>query len=247
VDNPNNISQEEFERIESYLLKSMGEEEKVVFEKELLENKELSDKFQIIESILGGIEEAVFKENLEVFHQELQENTKNNVKEVKIFPWKPLSIAASFLLLMGLFTWLFLFRPDANEQLFMAHYQPDPGLVTAMGNSMEYEFDRGMVDFKLGDYAAAIQRWEKLIQEKPGNDTLNYFLGAAHLGLRNTDSSEFYFEKVLSVGSSRFIEDAFWYLALTNVLKGDFEKALSNLDQSNHPEKEKLIQSLQKK
>lgn len=248
MNNPKNISQAEFERIESYLMQSMPNSEVGYFEKELVESQEFAQKVQEVKALVDGIEESALREIMDGFHQQLDDN------RVLFMPKRrsntllaPIFIAASILLLIGLFSWLVLFRPNAEEQLFMAYFQPDPGLVTAMGSSMEYEFDRGMVDYKMGEYAAAIQRWENLIREKPENDTLHYFLGAAHLGLKNADSAERYFEKAVSMGSRRFTEDAYWYLGLTRVLKGDFEKARSILEKSNHPEKDKLIENLQKK
>lgn len=247
MNNPNDISQEEFERIERYLLKSMAADEKINFEKELGEDQGFSDKLSKVKAMVEGIEEVVLRESMEGFHQQLNENRKIKPKGGLHLLWLPISIAASLVLLIGLFTWLFWIRPSAEEQLFLAHYQPDPGLVTAMGSSMEYEFDRGMVDYKMGDYAAAIQRWENLIQEKAGNDTLNYFLGAAHLGLKNTDSAKAYFQKVLDDETNRFTEDAYWYMGLTNVLSNEFEKAMSYLEKSNHPDKENLMKRLQKK
>lgn len=242
MNNQTNISQEEFERFESYFLNQLQAKDKFMFEMQLADDKEFSAKFQSVKAILEGIEETALRENLEGFHQELSE-----IKTIKSkrFPW--LGVAASFLLLLGLFTWVFLLSPSEEEQLFSTHYQPDPGLVTAMGSSWEYEFDRGMVDFKLGGYEAAIERWEKLSKEKPQNDTLNYFLGAAHLDLKNTDKAIFYFERTLETGSSRFTDDAKWYLGLTYLLKGDLEQARENLERSNHPDSKTLIKSLQQK
>jgi tetratricopeptide (TPR) repeat protein len=242
VNNQTNISQEEFERFESYLLNRLQAKDKFMFETQLADDKEFSAKFQSVKAILEGIEETALRENLECFHQEMIE--KETIKS-KRFPW--LGVAASFLLLLGLFTWVFFLSPTEEERLFAAHYQPDPGLVTAMGSSMEYEFDRGMVDYKLGDYEAAIARWENLREEKPENDTLNYFLGAAYLDLKNTDKAIFYFERTLETDADRFADDAYWYLGLAWVLRRDFEQARKSLKLSNHPDAETLIKSLQEK
>lgn len=140
-----------------------------------------------------------------------------------------------------------MIRPDANERLFASYYQADPGLVTAMGSSGEYAFDRGMVDYKIGEFAAAIQRWEALLPEKPGNDTLNYFLGTAHLGLKNTTPAKQYLDSVAKQESSPFREDAFWYLALVNILDKDYEAAMLNLHKSNHPKKADLMETIKEK
>lgn len=242
---PDSISQEEFEKIESYLLKSMSNSQQKIFEKELSENKALSAKFHTVKSMVNGIEEIAFRENLEGIHQEWEANASESQK--KSWIWIRYSIAASIILVIGFFSWLFWLRPDVSEQLFATYYQADPGLVTAMGGSMEYEFDRGMVDYKTGNYPAAIQRWEDLIQENPGNDTINYFLGAAHLELNNTTPAKHYLQKVLESDGSKFKEEAIWYLALVNVLERDYEKAIIHLNQSDHPDKDKLTKSIQER
>src|SRR5688572_14625076 len=117
----------------------MAAGEKIDFENELREDQGFSTKVSKVQAMVEGIEEVVLWENMKGFHQQLNENRKVKPKGGLHLLWLPISIAASLGLLIGLFTWLIWIRPSAEEQLFLAHYQPDPGLVTAMGSSMEYE------------------------------------------------------------------------------------------------------------
>ncbi|MEM9053012.1 MAG: hypothetical protein AAGC47_13240, partial [Bacteroidota bacterium] len=43
-----------------------------------------------------------------------------------------------------------------------------------------YDFYDAMVDYKTEDYQSAIDKWTVLLEEEPSNDTLNYYIGAAH-------------------------------------------------------------------
>ncbi|WP_373520816.1 tol-pal system YbgF family protein [Aquiflexum sp.] len=256
MENKNHISQEEFEKFERYILGHMDAQEKIAFENTIASNKILSQKMEDMKVILEGVEEAAFRNHLDQIHQELKMDSPepteitepaDREKNKKIFPWKPLSIAASLLLTIGFFTWLLLLRSDPNERLFMAYYQEDPGLVTAMSSETNYEFDRAMVDYKSANYQEAITRWEKLIQDRPENDTLQFFLGASHLALKNTDPAVFFFDSVVAKEESAFYEDARWYLALAYILAGKEGEAKEVLGQSQDPRAIELLNELTKK
>lgn len=256
MENNNHISQEEFEKFERYILGHMEAKERIAFENTIASDKVLSQKLDDMKVILEGVEEAAFRNNLDEIHQELEKETSEpkepkkpaeKVDNVKLFPWKSFSIAASLLLITGFFAWLLLFRSDPNERLFMAYYQADPGLVTAMSSESNYEFDRAMVDYKSGLYQEALRRWTPLLEEKPENDTLNYFVGSAHLALKDAKIAQSFLEKVTRLPEGRFLQDAYWYLALSYLSEGEIELAKKNLEKSDHPDKEDLMESLKSK
>jgi tetratricopeptide (TPR) repeat protein len=112
---------------------------------------------------------------------------------------------------------------------------------------MNYEFERGMVDFKLEHYQSAIDRWEPLLTENPANDTLNYFLGTAYLELKNTEPAIARLKKVTEKPQSKFINEAHWYLALAYILENRTEDAVKILENTNHPSKAELLNKLNRK
>ncbi|SHN33910.1 hypothetical protein SAMN04488057_12215 [Cyclobacterium lianum] len=242
---PESISQEEFEKIERYLLNSMGKAEQIAFERELEKDKDLTKKVGAVKTMLHGIEEIAFREELNDLHQEWVRKQGRQKKPPGI--WLRYGIAASVLLIGGFFCWWLWVRPDFNEQVFEAFYEADPGLITAMGSTAAYDFDRAMVDYKTGNYEAAIRRWESLQDDKPGNDTLNYFLGAAYLETKNLSFSRHHLQEVAESDGSGFRSEAYWYLALLDVLERDYENALIHLEKSSHPGKDKLKKTLQER
>lgn len=244
MDATNNISQQEFERIESYLLGLMTEEEKVPFESELEKNQIFRNQYEDIKVLLQEVELASLKESMDGFHSELKSTQVVPILPKKQIYWKPLAIAASVLFLLVISFWVFLGNTSENEKLFLAYYQPDPGLVTAMGNSSQYEFDRGMVDYKTGDYRAAITRWEKLLAEKPDNDSLNYFLGSAFLAIGDPDLAKPYLEKTTQIESGIFQKEAYWYLGLSLVKSGNSAEAIKYLQKSGRDEAVEVISKL---
>lgn len=245
MDSNNLYSQQEFERIEGYILGLMTDAEKQSFESELEIDQNLRARYEDIKVLLQEVELASLKDTMEEFHAELKTSTPViPIISKKSFVWKPLAVAASLLFLLAITLWIFLGNTTENEKLYRAYYQPDPGMVTAMGLQSNYEFDRGMVDYKTGDYPAAIARWEKLLSEKPDNDTLNYFLGSAFLAIGDTEHGKSYLEKATQFESGVFQKEAYWYLGLTLVKSGNTEEAIKYLQNSGRKEAAEIIGKL---
>jgi tetratricopeptide (TPR) repeat protein len=245
VDSINSISQQEFERIESYILGLMTKEEIISFESELANDPKLRNSYEDIKVLLQEVELSSLKESMEEFHADLKSSTPVvPMTPKKQFVWKPFAIAASLLFLLAISLWVFMGNTPENEKLFMAYYQPDPGMVTAMGSSSEYEFDRGMVDYKTGEYQSAISRWEKLLAEKPENDTLNYFLGSSYLAIGDSKRANSYLEKTATNEGSIFEKEASWYLGLSLVKAGNNVEGKKYLQKSGRDEAQEIIQKL---
>lgn len=247
MDTTDNISQQEFERIESYILGLMTDAEKQSFESEMNIDQNLRSRYEDIKVLLQEVELASLKDSMEEFHSDLKSSTPVlPINSNRQFVWKPLAIAASLLFLLAISLWVFLGNSTENEKLYTAYYQPDPGMVTAMGLPSNYEFDRGMVDYKTGDYRAAITRWEMLLKENPENDTLNYFLGSAFLALGDAVQAQPFLEKTIQDQSEIFQKEASWYLGLCLIKSGKTEEAIKFLQKSGREEAAEIIGKLKK-
>lgn len=246
MNNQNHISQEEFERIEKFILGNMYDQEADAFQEELKQNPTLGEKYKEVEALINAVEEGALRSSLKMLHEEMEFKAAAT-KQTNILPSWYWAAAAAFVLLIAAAVWVLFSKEPSHQRLFTQYYQEDPGLITAMSAAGKYDFDRAMVEYKSGNYRDAILRWEKQLLEKPENDTLNYFLGSAHLALKEADVAIKYFESVTKMLESRFSEDNFWYLALAYLRQGSLEKAQHNLNKSNHPLKEQLLKSLKEK
>jgi len=120
--------------------------------------------------------------------------------------------------------------------------------VTAMSSKgIDYEFERGMVDFKSGEFQSAVNRWEALLAGNPNSDTLNYFLGTAYLELGYSAQAIQNLHKVSENSQSKFVDDANWYLALAYILEDKKDEARQALIRTNHPLKAELLNQLDEK
>jgi tetratricopeptide (TPR) repeat protein len=245
LDSNSLYSQQEFEKIEGYILGLMTDAEKQSFESELEIDQNLKTRYEDIKVLLQEVELASLKDSMEVFHAELKSSTPVvPINSKKPFTWKPLAVAASLLFLLAITLWVFLGNTTENEKLFTAYYQPDPGMVTAMGTNSNYEFDRGMVDYKTGAYQAAISRWEKLLAQKPDNDTLNYFLGSALLAIGDDELALSFLQKTLEMETGIFQKEASWYLGLSYLKSGNNAEAVKYLQNSGREEAAEIIEKL---
>ncbi|HMR93404.1 MAG TPA: tetratricopeptide repeat protein [Chitinophagaceae bacterium] len=236
-----NISSEELELIESYLSGSLSAGELAIFEKRMEADALWREKVKEIQLLTAGIQESALQDALAHYHQPFQQKAP-----VVKMQWLKKAVAAAAVIVVLLAgTWWFLLRPSADEKLFSGHFRPDPGLPTTMGVSDNYIFDRAMVDYKTGDYRKAIAGWEQLLQQDPGNDTLNYFIGSALLADGEFEKSLSCFDTVIKSGGSAFLQEAHWYKALALIRIGRRPEAAALLQGTSRPEAQELIRKLQ--
>lgn len=230
--------------MEEYLLHRMTPSERTAFEARLAADPALRARVSEMRLLMTGIAEAALSEKLNDFHSQLpvrEPENKTGRKPPVIGRWLA---AASIFLLVGLFGWWLIAGGNREEKLFAAYFKPDPGLLTAMGATTNYAFDRAMVEYKKGNYAAAIQGWDSLQKRQPVNDTLAYFLGVANLAAGKTGAAIPCLQKVTVLPSGLFTSDAGWYLGLALLKEGRREEAVKALEQSSHENKEELLRQV---
>jgi tetratricopeptide (TPR) repeat protein len=237
------ISETDLEKIEHYLSGELGPAEHEAFAARIAAEPVLQEQVKQTRLLLLGIKEAVLQEKMQGFHQELA-GKKQSAPVRKLYSWKTLAIAASLVILAGVgLLWMMKSAPD-NEKLYAAYFEPDPGLITTMSVTGEYEFNRAMVDYKYGNYKAALERWLKMEAAGNVNDTLSYFTGAAFMASGEPGKAIPYLEKVCLEKESAFGPDACWYLGLSLLKEGRKQEAIAALQQSTHPQKDELLQNL---
>jgi len=230
------LSQTEFERIESYLLDRMPEKEKQVFLKEVEVNGLLKDEIKAQRELIRTIEAGAFKEQLEKTHQHL-------LRRKQLMWW--LATAASVAILLSVGIWL-INRPTQSERLFAEYLTVEPGLPLPMSAVDDYDFYDAMVDYKIGEYNVALEKWMQLLKKDPENDTLNYFIGSAFFNNKAFQKAEPYFKKVIELNSTSYKGKSEWYLALSYLKTNDIEKLRSLAADSQTDYTQKINQIIQK-
>ena len=232
-----NMTQEELELMERFWQGAFADQE----EEQRLREKYATDsvwrnKADGVRLLMLGIQEAALEDRMEDFHQQA-------TRPVKKISWLRWGIAACLAAAVS-FGALLFFSRSPGEKLFAAYYKPDPGLPTLMGVSDHYEFEKAMVSYKTGDYQKALAGWRQLLSAQPGNDTLHFFIGSAHLAEGRADSAVASLNRVIAVPQSAFQSDASWYLALAWLKLNNRAEAIKALKQSRHAYCERLLQEL---
>lgn len=240
--NPNlNITQELLETAERYINKTMASNEIIAFEKKLQNDPTFKTQFEDIKTLLLGIEEQSLKETLDSFHKDLSSDTLKTNTVKPLFSIQKFAAAAAIIIAIGSF---WFFNQSNNEKLFDTYFIPDPGLPTTMSETSNFEFYDAMVNYKQGDYKTAISKWETLLISKPQNDTLNYFLGVAHLANKNEETSLKYLNTVTQNPKANFKNEAYYYLGLAYLKTDNVELAKKSLNFSTIDNSKKILLEL---
>lgn len=240
------IAPEAFEIIEQYLTRQLTAEDLETFTNRLKKDITLQNQVESVRLLLLGVREATLTDKMNEFHKELKGGDNKKESTGKLFSMKKWLVAASVVLIAAVGIALFLTNPGKEEKIFTAYYKPDPGLISAMGHSDNYAFDRAMIDYKTKNYDSAIKAWEVLLVKRPNNDTLNYFIGSAYLAKKENDKALEHFAKVMVNTASYFSKDAYWYAGLALINEGRIEEAIPLIGKADHPGKEALLKELNK-
>jgi len=218
------------ERIERYFSGKMDDLERLAFDKEVMKDPKLATAVKEYQRILQGFKTYGLQQKLEQIMSEGSPNSNDNtVKSHRPTSyWVYIILAA--LLASGIYYTVVTnteeeTKTDIAPSLHMAYYYPDPGLPSKMGDNGEFDFDRGMVDYKLGHYKKAIEQWEKLSK---GDAKTQYFLGAAYLADNNEDKAQSFF--ITLTEEDTFYDRAQWYLALISLKNNEIEASMFHLN-----------------
>lgn len=238
------ITEEEYQEIEDFLSGNMPPEKTESFAHRVDNDQEWREKVRMVKLTTTAIREKALEGELKRIH--LRESSRSGFsgrKKSRVILFTLLAAAAiiTFFLVSPIVTHLFI---SDNERLFSQYYQPEAGLITAMGVSETYEFDRGMIDYKMGKYEEANRRWLELLKDNKNSDTLNYFIGSGYLAMGKAAQSVDFFKVVLQTKESAFYNDANWYLGLALLDMGRKEEAVQYIAASDNEQKEKLLSDL---
>ncbi len=148
------------------------------------------------------------------------------------------------LLLLVMSGWYIFHSISEEDTLFSTYYKPEPGLQAVLSAGAPYGLEQGMVEYKRKNYSEAIRLWTEPLEENMTSDTLNFYLGSAHLALGQTPQSISYLEKVTQLPDGWFTPHAYWFLGLGYLKENRKEEAIQALEASNYPEAEELIKKI---
>ncbi|MFB9056764.1 tol-pal system YbgF family protein [Mariniflexile ostreae] len=232
------IPQELFEAIERYLNGTMDAPELKDFNDYLKIDPEFATQVKDIKTILLGIEVQAFKEQLEVFHDTIPKPQKEGLIKIRRISYSKLAAAVAVIIAISS---IWFFSSSPNKRLYTTYFKPDPGLPTTSKSSMNnFDFYDAMIYYKHGDYKTAIKKWSILSDNKPNNDSINYFLGVAHLAYKKESEAIPYLERAVADSTFSLLKDAHYYLGLAYLSVDNVVLAKKHFNLS-HSETSKML------
>lgn len=164
--------------------------------------------------IAANVDVDVLKQFLAFKPVESKNRTKNRVV---------LKVAASLVLIIGLFVVFYsLFHKNETETM-LAYYIKDEGLAVMMGSNDHSRFDEAMTHYKQDEYVKTKQLLLLLNATTPNNDTIAFYLGEVSVLTKTYADARQHYQSVLS--SSVFYAKAQFKLALMLYISNDKGKA----------------------
>ncbi len=203
-----------FNQIESYLRDELTADERSAFEREMAANTDLQREVRVQRDLQHAIElngvESTIADVDRAYHS----------PKIKSLTW--VKIAAGLAILISVGIWA-MTRASHTDKLFAEHVTEEPGLPVPMSSEASFEFYDAMVDFKMGKYDLAIEKWSLLESSGRFNDTLDYFIGVSHFELGEYPSAVERFELV-NADSEKFGAKAQWYSVLAYLKLQELDK-----------------------
>ncbi len=211
------LHQHRFETIEAYLLGTMPVAEQERFEAEMTSDTGLKAEVDLQRENMLAVELGGMRSTLRaITNQDVPAHHDRAAAAWTSY----LKYAAAIALIVSVAVW-WSARPTADERLFAEHFVVDPGLPVPMSISNDPVFHDAMVAYKLGDYEEARSKWSTLLADRPANDTLRYYMGAAALAGGHATDAIPLLQAVSVDSTSSFGTKARWYLFLAYLKAGD--------------------------
>ncbi|MBP0904488.1 tol-pal system YbgF family protein [Mariniflexile gromovii] len=240
-----NISQEIIEAIERYLNGTMEADELKDFNDYLKIDAEFKAQVNEYKRKFQDIEPQASNEQLEAFHDEIPKTDapQKAPKKGRYLFFSKVAAAAAILIAIGS---IWFFSESPNQKIYAKYFKPDPGLATTKNKTINFEFYDAMADYKLGNYSSAIAKWLVLGENKPEKDTLNYFIGMAHLANKNINEAIPFLEKTIETTNPdfAFLSNAYFYLGLAYIKNGNLNLAKKYLTLSKNDTSKEVLKNL---
>jgi len=218
--------------VDRYLDGVMEAEEKIWFDKELEDNKDLQSEVSFqkkLFNVLSDKETLDLNVQLESIHSQ---NYKSWFRPF-IMPERSKrtfyilgSLAATIAILMVV--WLNSAKDNiSGADLYAEYYQPaeiNMSFRTAEG-IVDSDLRSAMLCYEHKDYPTAISLFEKILNTDESRIGLNLYSGISYMELSHYAEANENFKRIIEHKANAFIESAQWYLGLCYLKTGEIEKA----------------------
>lgn len=219
-----------FYNIEDFIMGNLKGEDLDAFERELAQNKELSEEVTQQKKLYQGIRTAGRKEfvkDLKEIHKSVVGIDRNSSKIIN-FNWRPILAIASIFLVAFFSWWLLSIPSHSSQDLFSKNYEPYSFNQNLRDSDQDKQLIQAAEFYRNKKYAESLPLFQKAAQN---NNSSSIKMAIAMSYFENDEP-----QKAINVlkeiidSQDPFLSDlAHWYSALFYLHLDEKENALSHL------------------
>ena len=232
------------DQIHEYISGEMDADERTAFEKLLSEDKVLNDKV---------MNEQQIKLNIKRYHrskikkqlQEIHKTTINKKSNSKIY-----ILLGAVILLMLLSFWYLSKKETFTHQELYAKYYTKYTIEEDQRNGGEEKLNDIFIHYKNESFDIVINQTEEFSM-KSIPSSYRLLLGISYLELNKLERAKFTFQSIIDEQDVIFIDQALWYLALTELKSNNIEivknllnKIMTDSSSDHYENANNLLESL---
>ncbi|MEP7236658.1 MAG: tetratricopeptide repeat protein [Ferruginibacter sp.] len=221
------MNPEIIDKIEQYLNDEMQPQERTDFERELQNDNELKNNFDLYNSINNTMKAEEVSEDENELAKTLQQlNRKyilpgSRVKQGNFRKW--MAAAAAVLILIFGSIYFFSGKNMSSEKLYASYAQHAPVKIQLRGTTTDSLAGMAADKFNNKQYAEALPLLQQYVKLQPDDIQMIFSLGICYLETNGFNDAEKTFSAI-AAGQTAYTETATWYLALTALKQKDISK-----------------------
>lgn len=214
------------DKIDDYILGRLPAEEREAFDMLIRQNPDLKKEVDHLKLIRKGITQHQ--------RQVLKKHLQQMEPAASGFKWW--YAAAALIPLIALCIWYFY--PASGESVYYAYYTTYPNYEAGISRNETGSSDNRALAFQLyekGQFKAAIQQLQTIIDENPEDSPALFYLGLSYLETDSPEKAIPHLKALAEKTSSDYQEAALWYYALAHLKldnKSEAVNAFSQLENS---------------
>ncbi|MEO1054075.1 MAG: hypothetical protein AAFX87_25785 [Bacteroidota bacterium] len=222
------MSEEHNRLIEGYLEGSLGQEDMQEVERLLDSSEDFAKELALQKRQLAYVE-AIGRKELKARMLQDFRRVNKSAQRSKAGMSRLLWYAAASIALVVAVVFLTRLSEESNhEAVFTAYYAPYDGVDVSRGDNGL--FLSGVYDYEAGNYQKALRTFLATGNEHIAEEQLYLLISSCYLSLENPDSSMVWLDKISPEAPALILGNKDWYLALTQLKKGQIEQARTLLE-----------------
>lgn len=218
--------------IDRYMEGVMSTDEKIWFEKELMDNDELKAEIELqrkIDKVLSESEVIDLQNQLDNIYTNTYRPWAKTIHIPKLKKSATYLIAGVAAVLVVLFVSLFkeTNRSSTPSAIYAQYYQPaDINMSFRTAEEIvDSDLRLAMMYYENKEFSQAIDLFEKILESDNSRIGLNLYSGISRMEIKQYDEANKNFKRIIDHKANAFIESAEWYLGLCYLMTNDNLKA----------------------